>query len=108
MIITNHKGKKMKKLKNGQYAFYNEPDSKIVVNVPCKILRVKRVYATVLMFEDERTCNNPELWEVPIEDLQATDSFYVDRGVPFCGDCLFSAKTNSIISPRELRLEIKH
>ena len=97
-------------IEKNDYAFYNEPDSKIVVNVPCKILRVKRVYATVLMFEDERSCNNPELWEVPIEDLQATDSFYVKRGNPyvFFGDLLHSAKTNQIISPRELRLEIKH
>ena len=100
------KNSKMNKLEENDYAFYNEPDSKIVVNVPCKILEVKRVYAIVLMFEDERNINNPELWEVPIEDLQVTDSFYVDRGVPFAGDMLFSAKTNKMISPRELRLEI--
>tara|TARA_R100000656_G_scaffold25768_1_gene22771 strand:+ start:640 stop:963 length:324 start_codon:yes stop_codon:yes gene_type:complete len=107
MLIFNQE-KKMNKIEENDYAFYNEPDSKIVVNVPCKVLEVKRVYATVLMFEDERNMNNPELWEVPIEDLQPTDSFYVDRGIPFAGDMLFSAKTNSIISPRQLRLEIKH
>ena len=96
----------MNKIEENDYAFYNEPDSKIVVNVPCKILEVKRVYATVLMFEDERNMNNPELWEVPIEDLQPTNSFYVKSGGAFFGDMLYSAKTNSIISPRQLKLQL--
>tara|TARA_R110002020_G_scaffold440379_1_gene651024 strand:+ start:245 stop:553 length:309 start_codon:yes stop_codon:yes gene_type:complete len=97
----------MRKLTKGQSAFYNEPDSKIVVNIPCKILRVKRIYCTVLLFEDENSLNGCEVWEVPKEDLVPTDSFYVEGKDPFIGQCLISTKTNKWVSPKELREEIK-
>ena len=94
------------KIEEGQSAFYSEPDSKIVVNIPCKILRIKRVYCTVLLFEGS-SLNDCEVWEVPKEDLVPTDSFYVEGKNPFFGQCLFSTKTNKWITPKELREEIK-
>ena len=66
------------KIEEGQSAFYSEHDSKIVVNIPCEILRVKRIYCEVLLFEDENSLNGCEVWEVPKEDLVPTDSFYVE------------------------------
>ena len=68
------------KLTEGQSAFYSEPDSKIEVNIPCKILRVKRIYCTVRLFEDENSLNGCEVWDVPKEDLVPSDSFYVKYG----------------------------
>ena len=41
------------KLTEGQSAFYSEPDSKIEVNIPCEILRVKRIYCTVRLFNNK-------------------------------------------------------
>ena len=96
-----------KKLTEGQSAFYSEPDSKIVVNIPCEILRVKRIYCEVLLFEDENSLNGCEVWEVPKEDLVPTDSFYVECKDWMLGHCLFSTKTNKLITPKELKKEVK-
>ena len=95
------------KLTKGQYAFYSEPDSKIEVNIPCEILRVKRIYCTVRLFNNKKSLNGGEVWEVPIEDLVPSDSFYVEYGNSLIGYWLVSAKTNAPISPNELREEIK-